>query len=59
MLVPGMGGGSGPIALYGTNLSEWPSYMVEALDLFYQESSKVDRKIAEKDKHERELENRR
>lgn len=37
-----MGGGSGPVALYGPDLSQWPSFMVDAMDTYLRERESVD-----------------
>ncbi len=49
MVSPGMGGGSGPVSLYGPDLSEWPSFVVDAAELFYGEKLRVYGKLYEAD----------
>lgn len=44
-----MHGGSGPVALYGPDLSKWPSYYIDAMDTFALERLKVDRAMWDAD----------
>lgn len=49
MMSPGMGGGSGPISLYGPDMSEWPSYVVDAMLVYVLERAQVDSKMRDVD----------
>lgn len=52
MMSHGMGGGSGSVTLYGPDLSQWPSRMVEIMEIFMTESVMVDNRMNEIDHQE-------
>lgn len=49
MVMPGMGGGSGPVSLYGPDLAEWPSWVIDAMEIFHLEKRKVYGRLSEVD----------
>lgn len=52
MMSYGMGGGTGTITLFGPDLSQWPSYYVDAMLIYMQEYSEVNSTLAAIDKAE-------
>lgn len=44
-----MGSSSGPVSIYGPDLSKWPSYSLDAVETFALERLKVDRAMWDAD----------
>lgn len=50
MMSYGMGGGTGTITLFGPDLSQWPSYFVDAMLIYMEEYGLVNEALQALDK---------
>lgn len=55
MMAYGMGGGTGTITLFGPDLSQWPSYFVDAMLIYMEEYSQINEALSNIEKEAERL----